>query len=47
MFSFMDVLLNFLKYLSVLFPRFVISSFSGFVLDLCQDLSCLKTGSCF
>ena len=33
LFSFMDVSLNFLKYLtSVLFPRIVISAFIGFIL---------------
>ena len=47
-FSFMDVLLIFLKYLrSVLFPRIVISAFTGFVFHLCQDLNCLMTGSRF
>ena len=47
-FSFMVVLLNFLKYLrSVLFPEIVVSAFVGFVLNLCHDLSCLMTGSRF
>ena len=47
-FSFMDVLLIFLKYRrSVSFPIIVISAFTGFVFCLCQDLSCLMTGSRF
>ena len=47
-FSFMVVLLNFLKYLrSVLFPKIVVLAFVGFVLYLCHDLSCLMTGSRF
>ena len=47
-FSFMDVLLIFLKYLrSVLFPGIVIYAFAGFVIYLCQDLSCLWTGTMF
>ena len=37
-FSFMDVLLDFLKYIrSFLFPRAVISAFTGFVLYVRQD----------
>ena len=48
MFSFILVLLNFLKYRSsVLFPKIVVSAFAGFVLNLCHDLSCLITGSRF
>ena len=46
LFSFIVLLLNFLKYLiSVSFPEFVMSAFKGFKLHLCQDLSCLMTGS--
>ena len=48
MFSFLVVLLNFLKYrMSVLFPKFVVSAFAGLVLYLCHDFSCLITGSRF
>ena len=47
-FSFIIVLLNFLKYRrSVLFPKIVVSTFAGFVINLCHDLSCLMTGSRF
>ena len=47
-FSFMDVLLIFLKYFrSVLFPGITIYAFAGFVIYLCQDLSCLRTGTIF
>ena len=47
-FSFMDVLLNFLMYLrNILFLRIVISAFKGFVLYSCRDLSCLMIGSSF
>ena len=47
-FSFIVVLLNFLKYRrSVLFPKIGVSAFTGFVLNLCHDLSCLMTGSRF
>ena len=47
-FSFMEVLLNFLKYLtSNLFPRIVMSALIGLVLYLCHDFSCLMTGSRF
>ena len=42
------MLLNFLKYQrSVLFPKIVVSAFTGFVLYLCHDFSCLNTGSRF
>ena len=45
-FSFIVVLLNFLKYRwSVLFPNIVVSAFAGFVLFLCHDLICLIIGS--
>ena len=48
LFSFMLVLLNFLKYLrSVLFPKIVVSVFVGLVLYLCQDLSYLMARSRF
>ena len=47
-FSFMVVLLNFLKYLrSVLFPKIVVSALFGLLLYLCHDFSCLMTGSRF
>ena len=47
-FSLIEVLLNFLKYLrSVLFPRVVISALIGLVLYLCQDFNCLMIGSRF
>ena len=48
MFSFMIVLLNFLKNrMSVSFPKIVVSAFAGLVLYLCPDLSCLITVSRF
>ena len=48
MFSFIEVLLNFRKYLrSVLFPRIVISILIGYVFYLCQDFNYLETGSRF
>ena len=44
-FSLIEVLLNFLKYLRrVLFPSMVVSALSGLVLYLCQDFNCLMTG---
>ena len=47
-FSLIVVLLNFLKYRrSVLFRKIVVSAFTGFVLYLCHDFSCLITGSRF
>ena len=46
-FSFMFVLLNLLKYPSVLFPNTVQSTFTGFVLYWCQSLSWRITGSRF
>ena len=47
-FSFIVVLLNFLKYRrSVLFPKIVVSAFAGLVLYLCHDLSCRINGSKF
>ena len=47
-FSLIEVLLNFLEYLRcVLFPKMVISALIGLVLYLCQDFSCLMTGSRF
>ena len=48
MFSFIVVLLNFLKYRrSVFFSKILVSAFAGFVLYLCHDLSCLITDSRF
>ena len=48
MFSFIGVLLNFLKYLrSVLFPKIVVSALVGLVLYLYHDFSCLMAGSRF
>ena len=48
MFSLIVVLLNFRKYRrSVLFPKIVVSAFTGLVLYLCHDFSCLITGSRF
>ena len=47
-FSFIDVLLDFLKNLRIfLFPLIVISAFIGFDLQLCKDFSCIMTGSSF
>ena len=47
-FSFIVVILNFLNYRrSVLFPKIVVSALVGLVLYLCQDFSCLMTGSRF
>ena len=47
-FSLISVLLNFRKYRrSVLFPKIVVSAFTGLVLYLCHDFSCLITGSRF
>ena len=47
-FSFIVVLLNFLKYLrSVLFPKIVVSAFVGLVLFLCHNFSCLMARSRF
>ena len=44
-FSLIEVLLNFLKYLRrVLFPRMVRSAL---ILYLCRDFNCLITGSSF
>ena len=43
-FSLIEVLLNFLKYLRrVLFPKMVVSALIGLVLYLCQDFNCLMT----
>ena len=48
MFSLIAVLLNFRKYCrSVLFPKIVVSAFTGLVLYLCHDFNCLITGSRF
>ena len=48
MFSLIEVLLNFLKYLrSASFPSMVVSAFSGLVLYLCQDFGFHMTGSMF
>ena len=48
LFSFIEVFLNFLKYLRrVLFPTNVILALIGLVFDLCQDFNCLITGSRF
>ena len=48
LFSTIVLFLSFQKYLrSVFFPRDVISAFLGFVFYLCQDLSCVMTGSSF
>ena len=48
MFSLIEVLLNFLKYLRrVLIPRMVVSALIGLVLCLCQNFNCLMTGSKF
>ena len=45
-FSFIVVLLNFLKYrMILLFPKIVVSAFVGVVLYLCHDLNCLVTVS--
>ena len=47
-FSLIVVLLNFRKYRrSVLFPKIVVSAFTGLVLYLCHDFSCLITWSRF
>ena len=47
-FSLNVVLLNFWKYRrSVLFPKIVVSAFTGLVLYLCHDFSCLITWSRF
>ena len=47
-FSFMDVFLNFLNNPRiVLFPRIVMSALIGLLLYLCQNFSCLMTGSKF
>ena len=47
-FSLIVVLLNFRKYRrNVLFPKIVVSAFTGLVLYLCHDFSCLITGSRF
>ena len=47
-FSLIVVLLNFRKYRrSVLFPNIVVSAFTGLVLYLCHDFSCLIIGSRF
>ena len=47
-FSLIEVLLNFLKYLlRVLFHRMVVSALIGLVLYLCQDFNCLMTRSRF
>ena len=47
-FSLIEVLLNFLKYLRrVLFPRMVRSALIGLILYLCRDFNCLITGSSF
>ena len=47
-FSLIIVLLNFRKYRrSVLFPNIVVSAFTGLVLYLCHDFSCLIIGSRF
>ena len=46
--SLIVVLLNFRKYRrSVLFPKIVVSAFTGLVLYLCHDFNCLITGSRF
>ena len=48
MFSLIVVLLNFRKYRrSVLFPKIVVSAFTGLDLYLCYDFSCLIMGSRF
>ena len=48
MFSFIEVILNFLKYLrGVLFPRIMISALIGLVLYLCKDFDCRITASRF
>ena len=48
MFSLIVVLLNFQKYRSsVSFPKIVVSAFTGLVLYLCHDFSCLITESRF
>ena len=47
-FSSIVVLLNFRKYRrSVLFPKIVVSAFTGLVLYLCHDFNCLITKSRF
>ena len=47
-FSLIVVLLNFRKYRRrVLLPKIVVSAFTGLVLYLCHDFSCLITGSRF
>ena len=47
-FSLKEVILKFQKYPErVLFPKIVISGLIGLILYLCQDFTCLITGSRF